>query len=209
MRVLFLWILALAPACKSDPPRAAVDLEAAISRAPLPPDVAKRFAHLPEFGFGRAATREEIAAWNIDVRSDGVGLPPGRGTVSQGRKTYAKLCVSCHGSHGQGGQFEALVGREPRRGFPFGRHDPPLPQTVGNYWPYATTLYDYINRSMPQAVPGSLTPDEVYGLVAFLLYLNEIVPENAVMDAQSLPKVVMPARDRFVMDNRRGGAELR
>jgi len=81
--------------------------------------------------------------------------------------------------------------------------------TIGNYWPYATTLYDYINRAMPLTAPGSLSPDEVYGLVAFLLWKNEIVPESAVMDARSLPRVVMPARDRFVPDDRKGGPEIR
>jgi cytochrome c len=94
-----------------------------------------------------------------------------------------------------------LVGREPRQGFPFGR-DPRLVKTVGNYWPYASTLYDYVNRAMPLDAPGSLTPDEVYSLVAFLLWRNEIIPNTDEMNAQTLPRVVMPARDRFVPDNR-------
>ena len=106
------------------------------------------------------------------------------------------------------GPFDRLVGREPRNDFPFGR-DPRLVKTVGNYWPYATTLYDYLNRAMPLTAPGSLTPDEVYGLVAFLLWRNEIITDTAVMNAQTLPRVVMPARDRFVVDNRRGGPEIR
>ena len=144
------------------------------------------------------------------MRPDGTGLPPGRGTFAAGAALYAEQCAVCHGPEGEGGEFEALVGREPRQGFPFGK-EAKLPErrTIGNYWPYATTLYDYINRSMPQAIPGSLTPDEVYSLVAYLLALNEIIPKDAVMDAQTLPKVVMPARDRFVIDNRRGGAEVR
>lgn len=97
-----------------------------------------------------------------------------------------------------------------RRRFPFGRDARLSSQrTIGNYWPYATTLYDYINRAMPYDRPRSLQPQEVYSLVAYLLYLNEIVPEDAVMDARTLPQVVMPARDRFVADNRRGGAEVR
>jgi len=98
--------------------------------------------------------------------------------------------------------------REPRSGFPFGR-DPRFVKTLGNYWPYATTLYDYVNRAMPLDAPGSLTPDEVYRLVAFLLWRNEIVTDTAVMNAQTLPRVVMPAHDRFVIDNRRGGPEVR
>lgn len=162
----------------------------------------------PRFGFGRPATPEEIRAWDIDVRPDGAGLPPGRGTVAQGKAVYAAKCAACHGEAGRNGPFDALAGREPRRGFAFGR-DPSLVRTVGNYWPYATTLYDYVHRAMPWTQPGSLEPDEVYGLVAYLLFLNEIVPESVVLDAATLPKVVMPARDRFVRDNRRGGREIR
>jgi len=169
---------------------------------PAPPTPASRF------GFGRPATAEEIRAWDIDVRPDGAGLPPGRGNVAQGAAVYAAKCAACHGAAGRNGPFDALVGREPRAGFPFGR-DPSLVRTVGNYWPYATTLYDYIHRAMPWMQPGSLEPDEVYGLVAYLLFLNEIVRENAVMDAATLPRVVMPAHDRFVRDNRRGGREVR
>jgi cytochrome c len=100
------------------------------------------------------------------------------------------------------------VGREPREGFPFGR-DPRLVKTVGNYWPYATTLYDYVNRAMPLNAPGSLKPEAVYSLVAFLLWRNEIVADTVVMNAQTLPRVVMPAHDRFVVDNRQGGLEIR
>ena len=162
------------------------------------------------FGFGRRATDAEVKAWDIDVMPDGAGLPPGRGTVKRGAAIYAEQCAVCHGADGRGGQYDPLVGREPSQGFPFGK-DPALltRRTIGNYWPYATTLYDYIARAMPQAVPGSLTPDEVYSLVAFLLFQNGIVPEDAVMTAQTLPKVEMPARNRFVRDNRRGGPEIR
>jgi S-disulfanyl-L-cysteine oxidoreductase SoxD len=176
-----------------------------------PPSASPASSALPaHFGFGRPATDAEIRAWDIDVRPDGAGLPPGRGTVDEGAALYVHQCQVCHGAKGRGGEFDALVGREPRQGFPFGK-DGKLRElrTIGNYWPYATTLYDYINRSMPQAVPGSLHPDQVYALVAYLLYLNEIVPAGTTLDAQSLPKVVMPARDRFVLDNRRGGPEVR
>jgi len=162
----------------------------------------------PRFGFGRPATAEEIRAWDIDVRPDGAGLPPGRGTVAQGKAVYAARCAACHGEAGRNGPFDALVGRGPRGSFAFGR-DPSLVRTIGNYWPYATTLYDYVHRAMPWTQPGSLEPDEVYGLVAYLLFLNQIVPENAVLDAATLPRVVMPARDRFVRDNRRGGPGIR
>jgi mono/diheme cytochrome c family protein len=159
-------------------------------------------------GFGRPATADEIAAWDIAVRPDGRGLPAGRGTARDGAAIYASRCASCHGVTGQEGPADRLVGREPREEFPFGR-DPTLVKTVGNYWPYATTLYDYINRAMPLNAPGSLAPDEVYGLVAYLLWRNEIVADTAVIDARTLPRVVMPARNHFVVDDRRGGPEIR
>ncbi len=162
------------------------------------------------FGFGQIATGEEIKAWDIDVMPDGTGLPPGSGTVARGAKIYAAKCMACHGASAQGGPFDRLVGREPREGFPFGKHPQETwARTIGNYWPYATTLYDYINRAMPFDAPNSLEPDEVYSLVAYLLFLNEIIPEDVVMNAQTLPKVEMPARDRFVPDNRKGGTEIR
>jgi hypothetical protein len=162
------------------------------------------------FGVGRRATEGEIKAWDIDVMPDGTGLPPGSGTASQGAVVYAGRCVACHGKTGTEARwpFPRLVGREPRQGFPFGR-DPRLVRTIGNYWPYATTLYDYINRAMPLNAPGSLKPDEVYALVAFLLWRNEIITDTAVMNSQTLPRVVMPAHNRFVLDNRRGGPEIR
>jgi cytochrome c len=160
------------------------------------------------FGLGRPAAAEDIAAWDIDVAPDGAGLPAGTGTVAQGTTIYARKCGSCHGPTGTEGPFDRLVGREPRQGFPFGR-DPNLTRTIGNYWPYATTLYDYINRAMPLEAPGSLSPNEVYSLVAFLLWRNEIIPSTARIDAHTLPAVVMPAHDRFVLDNRRGGPEVR
>jgi cytochrome c len=159
------------------------------------------------YGFGRAATPEEILAWDKGVRPDGTGLPRGSGTARQGAPIYARKCALCHGATGKEGPFDVLVGREPRD-FSFGR-DITLVQTIGNYWPYATTVYDYINRAMPQNAPGSLTPDEVYALTAFLLWKNEIVAETTLIDARTLPRVAMPARDRFVPDNRRGGNEVR
>jgi cytochrome c len=193
----------VAPACRRAPETAARPASEQASTAANAPA-------LPLFGFGRSPTADEVRAWDIDVSPDGAGLPPGRGTVAEGAAIYAAECVACHGSAGEGGQYDRLAGRDPRQGFPFGK-DPKLlaKRTIGNYWPYATTLYDYIHRAMPQAVPGSLRPDEVYALVAYLLFLNGIVPQDAVMDARTLPRVRMPARDRFVLDNRRGGAEIR
>jgi cytochrome c len=158
----------------------------------------------PRFGFGRPATAAEISAWDIDVRPDGVGLPPGSGTARAGAAVYARKCAACHGRSGTEGPFDRLVGREPRQGFPFGR-DPALVKTIGNYWPYATTIYDYVYRTMPLNAPGSLQPDELYGLVGWLLWRNEIVADTTVIDRHSLPQVAMPARARFVTDDRRGG----
>ena len=151
------------------------------------------------FGFGRPATPNAIAALDIDVRPDGTGLPPGSGTVADGARTWERSCHECHGPEGEGGTAAPLVGRDPS-----GR-----PLTVGNFWPYATTLYDYINRAMPRTEPGTLTPDQVYGLVAWILAKNEIIADDAVLNADTLPAVVMPARDRFVPDDRRGGPEVR
>lgn len=159
-------------------------------------------------GIGRAATPEEIKKLDIDVMPDGRGLPPGRGTVSDGAALYAQKCAACHGKNGEGGSFDRLVATDSGKNFDFAIN-PKLPRAVGNYWPYATTLYDYTYRAMPFMQPGSLSPDETYALVAYILALNKIVPEDAVMDQASLPKVKMPARDRFVPDNRRGGKVIK
>ena len=157
-------------------------------------------------GVGRAATRAEVAAWNVDVNPSGAGLPAGRGTAAEGARVYAAQCASCHGGRGEGiAPFPRLVGGGSSN-FGFGR-DPKLVKTVGNYWPYATTLFDYVNRAMPFNTPGSLTADEVYAVVAWILAENAIVARTAVLDARTLPAVRMPARERFVPDDRgRGGA---
>ena len=120
------------------------------------------------------------------------GFHQGRGTFADGEALYAARCANCHGQTGREGPNDVLVGREPRDEFAFA-NDPQLRRTVGNYWPYATTLFDYVRRAMPPGAPGSLQDDEVYGLVTYLLALNEIVPASAVMDATTLPKVTMPA----------------
>ena len=157
------------------------------------------------FGFGRPAAPEEIAAWDLDVRPDGTGLPEGEGTAASGAPLYAAQCAACHGANGEGGIADRLVGYDPASAPPFGpryeawRGDgPDVPFSVGNYWPYATTLYDYILRAMPTNEPGTLTPDQVYGLVAWILAENGIIPRDAVMNATTLPAVEMPARDIFV-----------
>lgn len=156
-------------------------------------------AHAPStFGFGARASPERIAMWDIDVKPDGEGLPAGSGSVEQGREVYTLYCEQCHGPTGTEGPNDRLVGREPWE-------DNPTTRTVGNYWPYATTLYDFIAKAMPQLTPGILTSDQTYAVIAYILYMNEIVPEGTVLDAESLPAIEMPARDRFVVDDRTGG----
>ena len=161
------------------------------------------------FGFGRAATRDEIAAWDLDVRPDGAGLPDGEGTAASGAPVYAAQCAVCHGAAGEGGIADRLVGYDPASTPPFGpRYEAwrgdgaDVAFSVGNYWPYATTLYDYILRAMPSDSPGTLAPDEVYGLVAWVLAENGIIARDAVMNAATLPAVEMPARDIFVPQER-------
>jgi cytochrome c len=162
------------------------------------------------FGFGMPATAGEIRDVDDDVAPDGRGLPRDSGTVAEGEQVYKSKCVLCHGPDGTGGQFDALVGRTPGDSFPFGRDPNQLEKrTIGNYWPFATTLYDYVHRAMPFDTPGSLTPRETYSVVGYLLYLNKIIPASAVMSHRSLPSVRMPARDRFVIDNRHGGNVVR
>jgi mono/diheme cytochrome c family protein len=178
-------------------------LAASLSAAALA-QTAKPGAAPPRYGIGRVATPDDIKKIDIDVSPDGTGLPEGRGTVAEGAATYAAKCASCHGKSGEGASFDRLVATDAGENFAFGR-DPRLARAIGNYWPYASTLYDYTARSMPFTAPGTLTPNEVYGLVAYLLSLNKVVPETAVMDKTTLPKVVMPAHNRFVRDNRTGG----
>ncbi len=160
------------------------------------------------FAIGQDATPAQIAVLDIDFGPDGAGAPPGSGSVAEGRAVFNLKCVSCHGITGKEGPNDQLVGREPRDGFPFGETRG-IRKTVGNYWPYATTIFDYVNRTMPMSAPGSLAADEVYAVAAYILFLNEIIPEDAVMNAETLPAVVMPSRDRFVADNRVGGPEVR
>jgi S-disulfanyl-L-cysteine oxidoreductase SoxD len=154
------------------------------------------------FGFGSDASAARVALWDIDVKPDGEGLPPGSGTVAEGQGVFTTFCASCHGATGVEGPNDRLVGTEPWT-------DWPGSQTVGAYWPYATTLYDYIRKAMPQSSPGVLTSDQTYAVIAYILRRNEIVPDDAVMNAETLPAVRMPARDHFVPDDRAGGPEVR
>ena len=148
-------------------------------------------AQAQTYNLGRTPTAREIAGWNIDVAPDGVGLPPGSGTVRQGGEIFASQCSGCHGAKGEGGVADRLVG-----GIGSLKSDKPL-KTVGSFWPYATTLYDYIHRAMPFNAPQSLTADQVYAVAAYVLYLNKIVSEDAVLDAKTLAKVQMPNRNGF------------
>ena len=159
-------------------------------------------------GIGRRATPDEIRAIDIDAAPDGHGLPEGKGTAASGSTIYAAKCAGCHGAKGEGGSAERLVGLNAGGSFAYAT-DGKLIRTVGSYWPYATTLYDYTYRAMPFTQPGTLTPDETYSLVAYVLSLNGVIPEGAVMDKATLPKVTMPAHDHFVPDNRKGGAVVR
>jgi cytochrome c len=154
------------------------------------------FAQAPKYGVGRAPTPEEVKAWDISVAPDGTGLPEGSGTAAQGKDVYASKCAKCHGSQGQGGDEGPLAGGQGTL-----RGPKPL-KTVGSYWPYATTLFDYVNRAMPFKQPGTLTHNQVYAVVAYVLQLNGIVAENTVLDAKSLPQVKMPNRGGFVSDPR-------
>jgi cytochrome c len=153
-------------------------------------------AQSAKYGVGRPPTPEEIREIGSAIGPDGTGLPEGSGTVAAGRELFSAQCARCHGPNGEGDVGARLVGgqgtlRSPR----------PL-RTVGSFWPYATTLWDYINRAMPFDKPSLLKPSEVYAVVAYVLNMNGIVGENDVMDAKSLPKVRMPNRDGFVADPR-------
>ncbi|MCK1301850.1 cytochrome c [Bradyrhizobium sp. 24] len=150
----------------------------------------------PAFAFdlGRPATPEEIKLWDIDVTPDGKGLPVGSGTVAQGKQVFADNCAACHGDNGQGGIKDRLAGGQ-------GTLASSAPvKTVGSFWPYATTLYDYIHRAMPYPTPGSLSTDDTYAVTAYILSLNGIVPPDGKVDKDSLPKIKMPNRDGFIPD---------
>lgn len=168
-------------------------------------DTVKQHGNWPStFGLGRTPTPQEIAKLDIDVRPDGLGLPAGSGTPKEGLAIYQVKCLACH-TRSTGNTPVASLG-------------PALitdslsssrVKTIGNYWPYASTVYDYINRAMPYNAPGSLTANEVYALTAYLLHANKIIPADAVMNAKTLPQVKMPAEKMFVPDDRVGGAEIR
>ncbi len=148
-------------------------------------------APVKRLGLGQTPSAEQIRGWDIDVRADGAGLPAGSGSVVQGQAIYQARCLACHGAEGKKGTAPRLAGGQGS----LASKSPVL--TVGSYWPYATTLYDYIHRAMPLDSPQSLTPNEVYAVTAYTLHLNGIVKADAVLDAQSLAAIQMPNRDGF------------
>ena len=150
-----------------------------------------------KLNLGRVALPEEIAAWDTDVRPDGLGLPPGKGSVKQGEEIFLQQCASCHGQFGEGaGRWPALAG-----GLNTLKADRP-DKTVGSFWPYLSTVYDYIRRAMPYGNAQSLTADETYAIVAFLLNMNDIVKDDFVLSKENFGKVKMPNAAGFFDDNR-------
>jgi cytochrome c len=146
---------------------------------------------------GKPISPEDLASWDISIGPDGAGLPPGSGTVKQGEAVFMAKCQACHNEKGAGQPNDRLVGGQ---GTLAG--DKPPVKTVGSYWPYATTLFDYVRRAMPLNESKSLTNDELYGVVAYLLNLNGVVPESETINAQTLPAVKMPNRDGFIVFRR-------
>lgn len=140
---------------------------------------------------GIPVTQDEMAAWDLNVLADGTGLPPGSGTALEGLPVYQVQCAWCHGLEGEGGTHHALIGGDPLKNMDSGK-------TIYNFWPYATTVFDLIRRSMPYIQPRTLSNEEVYALTAYILALNGLIEEDEVMNAETLPEVRMPNRDGFV-----------
>jgi cytochrome c len=154
------------------------------------------FAESPGPNLGKPISEQDIKAWDIAVLPDGTNLPPGSGTPAQGAKIFAEQCSACHGENGKGGVapfYPALVGGEPLG------NGIDVAKTIGNYYAYATTIFDYTRRAMPFNAPSSLTDDQVYALTAYILALNKLIGENDVIDAKTLPQVKMPNRDNFTL----------
>jgi S-disulfanyl-L-cysteine oxidoreductase SoxD len=166
---------------------------AALAGSPQPPASPKQS---PTFGVGHTPSPAELQAVDIEVTPDGKGLAPGSGTAAAGKDVYTRRCETCHGPTGREGPQDILVGGQ-------GSLSTPHPQkTVGSYWPYATTLWDYVRRAMPFDHPGTLTTDEIYAATAYVLFMNGIVGEHDELNQQTLPQVKMPNRNGFVADPR-------
>jgi S-disulfanyl-L-cysteine oxidoreductase SoxD len=167
-----------------------------IASAMIVASAATGYAQSPRFNVGTPLSQEEVKKFDFMIGPQGQALPPGHGTAKEGAAIFAKRCEVCHGKDGQNGVLRRLVIGSP--GQPYrGPFDESHKDSIG-YYPYATIAWDYINRAMPVPKPGSLTHDEVYAVVAFLLYRNGIIAEGDVMDDKSLPRVQMPNRDGFV-----------
>jgi cytochrome c len=150
--------------------------------------------------FGVPADPARMKAWDITILPDGSNLPLGKGSVKEGEAIYAAKCQMCHGANGEGKPADRLTGG-------IGTLNSPQPvKTVASYWPYATTLFDYIRRAMPVTNPHSLDDHEVYSLVAYILSIDGIVKKDAVLDAKSLPKIKMPNRDGFIDESAKASA---
>ncbi len=149
------------------------------------------------FGLGRLATTDEVAAWNTDIRPDGQGLPPGSGSVEYGEVVYAEQCASCHGDFGEGvDRWPVLTG-----GHGSLTDDRPV-KTTGSYWPYLSTVYDYIHRAMPFGYASSLSDDDVYAITAYILYSNDLVEDDFVLSLENFADFSMPNEENFFMDDR-------
>jgi len=148
------------------------------------------FAQTPNLG--KPVTSAEIAGWDINILPDGTGLPSGSGTPAEGARVYSAKCAVCHGENGKGGSNAKLIGSDPIK-------DMESEKTIANFWPFATTLFDYIRRAMPWRQPRSLTNDEVYAVTAYILSINKLISENDTMNAMTLPKVRMPNRNGFII----------
>jgi cytochrome c len=185
----------------SKSPKLAILLAALSSLAPAwsatsSPDTTSA-GNVGHYGYGQPVSSQDISGWNIAVLPDGTGLPDGHGSVADGGDIFAQQCAACHGTFGEGeGRYPKLASQTPLTG---DRPD----KTVGNYWPFATTLWDYINRAMPFTAPHSLTPDQVYAVTAYILNLNNVVGDDFVADKATLPKVKMPNRDGFILKDPR------
>jgi cytochrome c len=179
--------------------------KSATAPAAMPASTAGRF------GFGRVAKPEEIAAWDVDVRPDGHGVRPGRGTVAQGQDIYDAQCASCHGTFGESNNYMALAGGVEKEDLKTGRasrlKDPEVPRTLGMKLNAATTLYDYIYRAMPWPAPMSLTVDQTYAVTAYVLHLNEIVPADFELNDRNITKVLMPNRNGFTREHGMGSVK--
>jgi cytochrome c len=141
---------------------------------------------------GTPITEADVGAWNLNAMPDGTGMPPGKGTPAEGKVLFAEKCAVCHGDGGKGGRSAALVGNPPLNTIE-------APKTIANFWGYATTVFDFTRRAMPWTQPRSLTNDQVYAIVAYILAENKLIGPNDEMNAQTLPKVKMPNADNFII----------